>query len=86
MAFNTHGDEQQQGTPRVAPQPPPVIINNNVSAAASAAAVAGYGGYRGRGRRQSLIVHTFLLFTTAGIGNVLYWMYIRRWNRSRGLH
>lgn len=52
-------------------QPQPIVINN--SAAASAAASAGPGTVYVR-RRQSALVHLVLLFTTGGIGNIIYYL------------
>lgn len=63
--------------------PPNIVINNVSSASASASAVA--GGYGRRRRRQSLWVHVWLFLFTAGLGNVLYAVYVSRWNRDRGL-
>ncbi|MEU1853951.1 hypothetical protein ABZ499_33010 [Streptomyces sp. NPDC019990] len=72
--------EQQPAQPYG--QMPPIVINNVSSASASASAVA--GGY-GRRRRQSVWAHFWLFLFTAGIGNVLYAMYVSNWNRARGL-
>ncbi|MET7289306.1 hypothetical protein [Streptomyces sp. NPDC005573] len=57
---------------------PPIVINNAVSATA-------FAGGAFRRRRQSMGVHVVLFCFTAGIGNVLYAMYISRWNKDRGL-
>ncbi|MGW1539196.1 hypothetical protein ACWCPM_02675 [Streptomyces sp. NPDC002309] len=64
--------------------PQPIIINNNVAASASASAAAFAGGY-GRRRRQSAMVHLVLFLFTAGIGNIVYALYISSWNKKRGL-
>ncbi|MFH8468994.1 hypothetical protein [Streptomyces sp. NPDC017991] len=65
-------------------QPPTIIINNSSSAVAASASFIGGTGLRRR--RQSLWVHFWLFMFTAGIGNVLYGMYVNRWNRDRGLY
>ncbi|MFD8914538.1 hypothetical protein [Streptomyces sp. NPDC059575] len=71
----------QQPAQSYGQQPPSIIINNNVSSFASAGAFG--GGVRRR--RQSFWVHFWLFWFTAGLGNVVYAMYISRWNRDRGL-
>lgn len=72
--------EQQPVQPYTAYTGPPVVINNVSSSSASAVAGAGYG----RRRRQSFAVHFWLFLFTAGLGNVLYAVYVSRWNRARG--
>lgn len=73
---------QYQGSPYQQPmQPPTIIVNNTASASAAAGARSGYG-FR---RRQSLMVHTVLFFTTAGLGNIVNGWYIWDWNRRHGM-
>lgn len=79
--MGTPAEHAPQGQGGQGYQPPPIIINNSASAAASATAV---GGWAGR-RKHSLWAHFWLLLFTAGIGNVLYWLHVRNWNRKRGL-
>jgi hypothetical protein len=64
-------------TPHQQPAQTPIfVINNSVSAMAVA-------GRHGR-RRQSPVVHFWLLLLTAGVGNVVYAVNVSRWNRNHG--
>ncbi|MEU6628389.1 hypothetical protein ABZ905_08855 [Streptomyces parvus] len=75
----TTAPDQQPAAP--AGGQPAIIINNSSSASASAA-VGGFG--RAGRRRQSGWVHLWLFLFTAGLGNVLYAVYVSRWNRRHG--
>lgn len=61
-------------------QPTPAVYMNaggGGGGAASSAAASSGGGRRGRYPRNSLIVHIILLFFTCGIGNILYFLYVK---------
>lgn len=77
----TTAPDQQPAAP--AGGQPTIIINNSSSASASAAAAVGGFG-RGRRKRQSGWVHLWLFLFTAGLGNILYAVYVARWNRRHG--
>ena len=59
----------------------PVVVNvTNTNTAHAGAYLRGHGRYY----PQKVWVHTLLLFTTAGIGNVLYYLRIRSLNTRNG--
>jgi hypothetical protein len=73
------------------PQQPMVFMNagGGSSSSSSSSAAAAAGGMRGGMPfpRQSIMIHILLLMFTAGIGNVVYFLYIRnQQNRWYSMH
>ena len=59
-------------------QPAPVVYMNAGGASSSSSSSSSSSGGRGR-PRQSCLLHIILFFFTAGIGNIIYFL----WARSR---
>lgn len=56
----------------------PIIISNNASSSASAAASSSSSNpRRGPYPKQNCLIHILLLCFTGGIGNIIYFFYIR---------
>ncbi|MCL2189024.1 MAG: hypothetical protein FWC16_08950 [Defluviitaleaceae bacterium] len=64
---------------KVQNQNPMVFMNagGGASSSSSSSAAAASGGMREPFPRQSILVHLLLLLFTAGIGNIIYFLYIR---------
>jgi len=76
-----YGQASQFGGQTVYGQPQ--IVINNVSSSGVGGPVVGVPQLAVR-KQQSFWIHVLLLFTTAGIGNIIYALYVVDWNNGRG--
>ncbi len=77
-------DQKDKAIEKAEAKPTQVFMNaggggasSSSSSSSSAAAGGGYHGFRPLRPRNSVGVHILLFLFTCGIGNLIYWLYIR---------
>ncbi len=76
---------QKKSEQPVAPASPTAVYMNSAggggggssSSSSSSSSAASSGGWRGMRYRQSCLLHIILFFCTAGIGNIIYYLWAR---------